>query len=113
MPHTTYSHSCTIASFVNTTNITLQEYQIDSIADASGKTSLVGTFSLLNPGPGDVYRLNRIAVIDDGMWHVCEPAAGESLPWQLAGCRYALDRPLRQASFRFSWYCDDRDPLHP
>jgi hypothetical protein len=73
----------------------------------------VGTFSIANPGPGDVYRLDRIPVVDDGEWHGCEAAPGGTLPWQLARCRYAFDRQLRQASFRLSWYCDDRDPLHP
>ncbi|KAK0613220.1 hypothetical protein B0T14DRAFT_569296 [Immersiella caudata] len=113
MPHTTYSRSCTVESFANTTNLTLHEYQTDTVVDAAGKVSLVGTFAVANPGPGDVYRLNRIPVVDDGEWHGCEAAAGEALPWQLARCRYALDRSLRQLSFRFSWYCDDRDPLHP
>ncbi|KAK4444009.1 hypothetical protein QBC34DRAFT_415998 [Podospora aff. communis PSN243] len=113
MPRTTYSHSCTVESFTNTANLTLQDYQLDTVVDAAGKSSLAGTFSVANPGPGDVYRLNRIPIIDDGEWHGCEAAAGEVLPWQLARCRYALDRSLRQLSFRFSWYCDDRDALHP
>ncbi|KAK0705717.1 hypothetical protein B0H67DRAFT_497600 [Lasiosphaeris hirsuta] len=109
MPHTTYTRSCTIGSVVNTTSLALREYQIETV----GPAELVGTFTLENPGPGDVYRLVGIPVVDDGVWRECAAGKAEALPWQLVGCQYSLNRKTRQVGFKVKWYCDDRDPSHP
>ncbi|KAK3343388.1 hypothetical protein B0T25DRAFT_614369 [Lasiosphaeria hispida] len=109
MPHTSYAHSCTIGSVVNTTSLTLREYQIETVAPAQ----LVGTFTLVNPGPGDIYRLAGIPVVDDGVWRECVAGKDGALPWQLVGCQYSLNRQTRQVGFKVKWYCDDRDPSHP
>ncbi len=109
-PHTYYTRSCTINSISNTTALALREYQIESGAgQANSNTSAVGTFSLYNPGSGDKYKLHRMPVVADGGWHECI-AGPQALPWQLAGCRYSLDRGWHRIGFQVQWYCDDRDP---
>ena len=113
MPHTTYSKSCTIGSFVNTTSLKLREYKIQTIVGADNRTQLVGTFEILNPGTGDTYRLDRIPITtDQGVWGGCRAGSGAPLPWQLAGCQYSLERSSNRIGVRFQWYCDDRDPSH-
>ncbi|KAK3680822.1 hypothetical protein B0T22DRAFT_524142 [Podospora appendiculata] len=108
MPHTAYNRSCTVSSIVNTTAFTLRKYQIDAAADGTK----MGTFSLFNPGTADVYRLHRIPVKDDATWHDCLSDKSQTLPWQLVGCQYLLDRSKNHhISFQFQWYCDDRNPL--
>ena len=110
MPHTYYTRSCTINSISNTTTMALREYQIETASQSdSNKTSTVGTFMLYNPGPGDTYSLRRMPVIDDGGWHECT-AGPEALPWQLAGCKYMLDRHNHRLGLQVQWFCDDRDP---
>lgn len=106
MPHTSYSRSCTIGSFINVTSLSLKEYQLETT-----DSSTVGTFAIANPGSGDTYRLSKLAVVDDGAWHECVAGVG-NLPWQLVGCQYLVDRKARRIGFRVKWYCDDRDPSH-
>jgi hypothetical protein len=110
MPHTYYTRSCTINSISNTTTLGLRGYQIESgTAQTNGGTSAVGTFALYNPGSGDTYKLQGMPVVDDGSWHECL-AGSQALPWQLASCRYLLDRAKHRIGFQVQWYCDDRDP---
>ncbi|KAH8899941.1 hypothetical protein GQ53DRAFT_869196 [Thozetella sp. PMI_491] len=112
MPHTLYKQSCTINSF-DVSTLALEGYEIATPVNASAAASgpKVGTFTLKNPGSGDTYRLFRIPVQDDGVWHTCE--AGEKpLPWQLVSCQYQLDRKSNYVGFQVQWYCDDRDPSH-
>jgi len=113
MPHTRYSKSCTIGSFVNTTSFKLREYNIETIVAAGNRTQLVGTFAIENPGTGDTYMLSRMPITaDNGVWGGCRAGSGTTLPWQLAGCQYLLERRSNRIGFRFQWYCDDRDPSH-
>ncbi len=110
IPHTSYTRSCTIESISNTTALALREYQIESgLVQTNSSTSVLGTFTLYNPGSGDTYRLHRMPVVDDGGWHECI-AGSQALPWQLAGCKYKLDRGSHLLGFEVQWYCDDRDP---
>ncbi len=109
MPHTSYTRSCTIQSISNTTTLVLREYQIESgVVQTNSSTPVLGTFTLYNPGSGDTYRLYHIPVVDDGGWNECI-AGSQALPWQLAGCKYKLDRGSRRLGFEVQWYCDDRD----
>lgn len=107
MPHTYYEKSCTLGSFLNTTGLELQDYVVERVESSS-----TVTFKLRNPGTGDLYSLNQMPVADDGEWHDCVAGSGEVLPWQLATCRYSLDRKLGKLGFHIQWYCDDRDPNH-
>ncbi|KAK4150235.1 hypothetical protein C8A00DRAFT_18217 [Chaetomidium leptoderma] len=114
MPHTYYSRSCTITSISDTTALALQEYRIESApipaGDGNNKTSSVlGSFTLYNLGPGDAYKFSRMPVVDDGAWHDCTAGQEEALPWQLVGCQYLLDRASHRLGFQVQWYCDDRD----
>jgi hypothetical protein len=112
MPHTYYARSCTIESMVNSSALGLREYRTESILmppGTGGNTSVLGSFTLLNPGSGDTYKLDRMPVIDDGGWHECT-AGQQALPWQLVGCRYMLDSGSQRLGFQIQWYCDDRDP---
>jgi hypothetical protein len=110
MPHTYYTRSCTINSFSNTTSMALRAYEIETAPQSdSNMTSVVGTFTLYNPGSGDTYKLRRMPVIDDGGWHECM-VGPEALPWQLAGCKYMLDRQKHRLGLQVQWFCDDRDP---
>jgi hypothetical protein len=111
MPHTYYSQSCTIESITSTTTMALREYQIESapVQSQVNVTSVVGSFRLYNPGSRDTYQLYRMPVMDDGRWHECT-AGPRDLPWQLAGCKYMLDRASHRIGFQVQWYCDDRDP---
>ena len=112
MPHTSYTRSCTIESISNMTTLALREYQIESgLVQTNSTTSVLGTFTLYNPGSGDTYELSRMPVVDDGGWHECI-AGTPALPWQLAGCKYKLDRERHRLGFEVQWYCDDRDPSH-
>ncbi|KAK3371055.1 hypothetical protein B0T24DRAFT_680181 [Lasiosphaeria ovina] len=109
MPHTPYTRSCTIGSIVNSTSLALREFQIDDYTPGSSTAS----FALYNPGPGDTYRLRGVPLHDDGGWHDCSAAAASpQLPWQLAACRYLVDRKAHRVGFQVEWLCDDRDPGH-
>lgn len=112
MPHTSYTRSCTIHSF-NTTSMLLQDYEIESFANATPPTDLRknATFTVYNDGPGDTYQISTTDVQTDGIWHECA-AGGGSQPWQLALCQYLLDRAQGILAFSTQWYCDDRDPQH-
>ncbi len=110
LPHTYYSRSCTIGSVVNTTSIGLRDYTVESLITDDGKATLLGTFTLVNPGPVDTYKLDRIPVIADGVWHDCVAGESGQLPWQLVKCRYSLDRGSHHVGFQLEWFCDDRDP---
>lgn len=113
MPHTRYGRSCTIGSFVNTTSFKLREYTVETIVAAGNRTQLVGTFAIENPGTGETYRFDRMPITaDNGVWGGCRAGSGTTLPWQLAGCQYLLERRSNRIGFRFRWYCDDRDPSH-
>lgn len=113
MPHTRYGKSCTIGSFVNTTSFKLREYTVETIVAAGNRTQLVGTFAIENPGTGETYRFDRMPITaDNGVWGGCRAGSGTTLPWQLAGCQYLLERRGNRIGFRFQWYCDDRDPSH-
>ena len=107
MPHTTYSHSCTLNSF-NSTSMLLKDYTIRAGSIDSAK---IASFKVYNPATLDTYDLASMPVQDDGAWHPC--VRGEVvLPWQLVSCQYILDRQTSFIGFRFQWFCDDRDPLH-
>lgn len=111
MPHTYYARSCTIGSMMKTAALGLQEYRTESVSmpGDGNNTSTFGSFTLYNPGSGDIYELYRMPVTDDGGWHECS-AGPRALPWQLVGCRYMLDRGSHSLGFQVQWYCDDRDP---
>ena len=99
MPHTSYTHSCTMNS-INSTELLLQDYHVTNASKAS--------FTVYNPGPGDTYAISNLTIADDGLWHTCQG----SLPWQLVACEYLLDRTASKVGFRLQWYCDDRDPYN-
>ncbi len=103
MPHTYYTHSCTMNS-VNVTSVTIKNYAYDSAAKAV-------SFSLVNPGPGDEYGITRMPVQDDGSWHSCVAGPDSYIPWQLVSCLYRLDA-AGDIGLQFQWSCDDRDPEH-
>jgi hypothetical protein len=104
MPHTSYTHSCTMNS-INSTELILRDYVMTNNGEAS--------FTVYNPGPGDTYAIRNVTVEDDGLWHKCQGSAdSSSLPWQLVACDYLLDRAGSKIGFRFQWYCDDRDPYN-
>lgn len=106
IPHTSYTHSCTLNSF-NTTALVLQKYHLVSSAGNGDKAF----FTVYNPGPGDVYAIRDMPVKNDGKWHGCAETGG-ALPWQLISCYYLLDRVSGKIGLTFQWYCDDRDPFH-
>ncbi|KAL1865947.1 hypothetical protein VTK73DRAFT_4953 [Phialemonium thermophilum] len=114
IPHTLYTHSCTINS-MNGTALVLRDYKIETRDGAQGddddSAPNTASFTLFNPGPGDEYRIGNIAVRDDGEWHACA-GDDDSLPWQLLSCQYMLDRANNTLGFRLQWNCDDRDPYH-
>lgn len=83
---------------MNATELLVQDYDIAKDGTAS--------FTVFNPGPGDIYALQNLTVLYDGIWHTCQG----TLPWQLVACDYLLDRSTSRVGFRFQWYCDDRDP---
>lgn len=103
--------ACNPASFTNITSFTLSEYKIETVTAArengiQGATSLVATFSVKNPGNGDVYRLNRIPIsVGGGVWSTC--IAGENgLPEVLKRCMYYVERQKGgRLGFRFNWLC--------
>ncbi|KAK0638582.1 hypothetical protein B0T16DRAFT_462348 [Cercophora newfieldiana] len=103
--------ACTPASFANVTTFTLNEYKIETVTAArdngvQGSTSLLATFSVTNPGNGDVYRLNRIPIsTGGGVWSTCLP--GETpLPELLKKCMYLVERRKNgRVGFRFQWLC--------
>jgi hypothetical protein len=103
LPHTSYTHSCTMNS-VNSTALVLKSYGIETDAEMRKTAS----FTVFNPGPADEYAISDMPVLDDGAWHTC--AGIDSLPWQLLSCEYLLDRTTNNIGFRFKWYCDDLDP---
>ncbi|KAH8888539.1 hypothetical protein GQ53DRAFT_826230 [Thozetella sp. PMI_491] len=102
LPHTTYTHSCTMNS-LNETYMTLKQYS-DHKPNAS--------FTIYNPGSLDEYEIDGLSLTADSHWHQCDPSVG-SLPWQLLSCEYSLDRSANQIGFRLRWACDDRDPYRP
>lgn len=106
VPHTSYTHSCTIYSMDNMA-MNLMRYSVES-RDGEPETA---SFTIFNPGPGDEYGISNIAVQDDGEWHECGGGA-HSLPWQLLSCQYLLDQASNKVGFQFQWNCDDRDPYH-
>ena len=93
---------------MNGTHMVLRRYTLKHIDNGAIRAS----FALENPGPGDVYQLDGMAVTPDGDWHTCGLAGGQA-PWQLETCEYKLDRKQAEISFRLQWLCDDRDPFHP
>jgi hypothetical protein len=108
LPHTAYTRSCTINS-INVTALTLKNYDIETASQGSNQDKLA-SFTIFNPGPGDEYRIRRMPIKEDGLWHTCVPGI-DSLPWQLVSCQYRLTS-TDHIGFRFQWYCDDRDPEH-
>jgi hypothetical protein len=107
MPHTYYTHSCTINS-LNVSSLTLKNYALEERTEQSKVSYLDAT--ILNPGPGEEYYIRRMPVQNDGLWHSCI-AGSDPLPWQLVSCEYLLNGS-EDVGFRFQWYCDDRDPEH-
>ncbi|KAB5542779.1 hypothetical protein GE09DRAFT_1289451 [Coniochaeta sp. 2T2.1] len=108
MPHTSYTHSCTMNS-INSTGFILQHYEV--ITDPDKKKPDMATFKVYNPGPGDTYRIQNVTVEGDGLWHKCQ-GSQDTLPWQLFDCEYLFDPSTSRLGVQFQWYCDDRDPYN-
>lgn len=114
------SRSCSAASFANATSFLLNEYRIETTNTeveqglVGGTTRTLATFSVVNPGTGDTYRLHRIPIqAGGGTWSVCRP--GETpIPSTLERCQYLLERRRGgRVGFRFQWLCDGKDPNKP
>ena len=85
----------------------MSTFEIKSYEAKAASLSL----ALYNPGSGDTYALNDMAMPASSAWTACVAGSG-SLPWQLAACSYSLDHSAGTVAFKLGWYCDDRDPYH-
>jgi hypothetical protein len=77
----------------------------------SANAHLKGTFTIVNPGPGDEYKMRNMPYIEDGEWHKCE-AGTDPVPKQLASCYYRHDNINAGIGFRFEWLCKDKQPSY-
>ena len=96
-------------------NVTTMLLKVWDIYHAPSATAhLKGTFTILNPGTGDEYKIRAMPFLDDGFWHDCV-AGADPVPKQLVACQYQLDLvPINtELDFQFQWLCADGDSKTP
>ena len=124
LPHTLYSHSCTVNSFRNPSfRITGFQYETWMMWRSDN-----GMDYPYEQWRVDVYNgaTAQLFPLDGSGW--AESADNSSLPGSLqvqdcwwsdmrevdrSGCHVGYQKETRQLSLHLEWVCDDRDPYHP